>query len=277
MQCARPFEVKKKFYPYPVRVACGQCMPCRVNRTREWTFRLLAELPYHDGSSYISWTYDEEHLPCGGGLVKKHIQDAFKRLRKPLTKKIKYFTTGEYGEDSNRAHYHSIVFGLSHRDIRDNDIFGVQIVRKGSESIYQGGSVWPMGGVHVGTVTSDSIFYVTGYIRKKLNGKKGKEFYGNRTPPFQLQSLGLGLRWAEDNLEYLQQNLHVTMKGSKLGMPRYFKKKFWFDERRMMDLASEAEIEFLKECDERGVSPEAIRYQREKNYEARLAMKKNKL
>ncbi|MCL2440323.1 MAG: hypothetical protein FWD14_01150 [Treponema sp.] len=229
MQCSFPrtikikkpahaiFEFKTGVYKSPdigygyMKVPCGKCMNCRISRAREWATRLLHELDAWQGKGlFVTLTYDEEFLPPGGSLDKKELQRFFKRLRRDLNgERIKYFASGEYGDTSNRAHYHAIVY----YSCCSNDI---------KHSIKR---CWPLGHIKFGTVTYDSCRYVAGYITKKLNGPAGEAHYNGRTPPFQLQSQGIGLEWAEKNKKYLQNKLGITVKGVEVGLPRYYVKK----------------------------------------------------
>ncbi len=66
-------------------------------------------------SSYQAWyvtlTYNPEHLPPGGNLVPKELQDFLKRLRKNTKSTYRYLACGEYGErKTKRAHYHLVLF-----------------------------------------------------------------------------------------------------------------------------------------------------------------------
>lgn len=66
----------------PIKLPCGQCLGCRLDYSREWAVRCTHESLLHKENSFITLTYDDEHLPEDGGLVKKHWQDFCKRLRK---------------------------------------------------------------------------------------------------------------------------------------------------------------------------------------------------
>ncbi len=59
---------------------------------------------------YVTLTYNPEHLPPGGNLVPKELQEFLKRLRKNTKYTFRYLASGEYGEDKGRPHYHLILF-----------------------------------------------------------------------------------------------------------------------------------------------------------------------
>lgn len=109
--------------------------------------------------------------------------------------------------------YHAIVFGLKGLD--------EQVINE----------CWNKGFIKLGGVSQKSIAYVTGYVLKKYTKKKNKEVYGDfeRQPPFQLVSAGLGLRYALDNADMLQDNMECKYNGRSVGIPRYYQKKLELD------------------------------------------------
>lgn len=143
MKCSVPFTQGVAEF------GCGQCMPCRLNRRRLWTARLMLEARQHEHSVFVTLTYDKEHYPGDGNLDVREAQLFLKRLRFELQpRKIRYYIVGEYGERRGRAHYHAILFGVSDAD---------------KELISR---AWGKGLVHVGTVTPESASYVVSYVCK---------------------------------------------------------------------------------------------------------------
>ena len=65
-----------------IKLPCGRCIGCRLERSRQWALRLVHEKRFHEESAFITLTYDENNLPEGGSLEVKHFQDFMKRLRK---------------------------------------------------------------------------------------------------------------------------------------------------------------------------------------------------
>lgn len=174
-KCFSPFVTDgspRDGVPFP----CGQCLPCRINKRRVWTHRMILEASLWSDNAFVTLTYDEEHLPEGGILVKKHLQDYMKRLRRKLEPlKIRYYACGEYGTLTHRPHYHIIIFGYP------------------PSNIYA--KVWDFGHVEVGEVTPDSIQYVAGYVAKKIAYK-----FRDLVPEFALMSRrpGIGYQALED-------------------------------------------------------------------------------
>lgn len=169
MMCRKPYM--KGILAY----GCGQCMPCRVNRRRLWTHRILLESFMHEKSCFVTLTYDKEHLPEGNTLVPADLRNFFKRLRLRIAPhRIRYFGVGEYGENTSRPHYHAAVFGLGEED---------------SSEIT---SAWGKGHTLTGSLTKDSAQYICGYVTKKLT-KLGDPLLGGRFPEFSRMSRRPGI------------------------------------------------------------------------------------
>ncbi len=133
--------------PFP----CGQCLPCRINKRRLWTHRLMLESYLHAENIFITLTYADEYLPENATLVKGDLQRFFKRLRHYCrSAKIRYYACGEYGSKTRRPHYHAIIFGLGLSD-------GCLVAQ-----------AWPFGRVHVGDCNVHTAQYVAGYVTKKF-------------------------------------------------------------------------------------------------------------
>lgn len=185
MPCYHPIDAWRsasgiRFHPIidaqQIRLPCGRCIGCRLERSRQWAVRLVHEKRFHDESAFITLTYDEGHLPRDGSLNVKHFQDFMKRLRKRVEyTKLRFFHAGEYGEKRGRPHYHAIIFGVSFLegatefDVSDR---GDRTWRSPLLS-----EVWPFGLNRVGDVTFESCAYVARYITKKVTGPAAVAHY----------------------------------------------------------------------------------------------------
>lgn len=194
MECYNKIFIKGHYFP------CGHCMACKVNRTSEWTLRLCHELNSWSCASFVTLTYDDEHLPSDKGLHKKEVQNFMKRLRKYSKLKLRYYAVGEYGSKNlnengdykfyhrlGRPHYHLIIFGLDpllkkHRD------YVVEAWSKCPEFMFK----WKRYKNAIDIVNDKDIAYVCGYVQKKLYGKEAENTYIGIQPPFSLMSKGLG-------------------------------------------------------------------------------------
>lgn len=183
MLCKSPYMIG------PLPCACGRCMPCRVNKKRNWTMRLELELFHHKEACVVTLTYNDLNLPDGGQLEKTHAQLWLKSLRKVLApSKIRFFLAGEYGTETKRPHFHAILFGVS------------ALVAGGADG--RSGLVaktWKKGYFYVDKCSKEAIAYVAGYVTKKLTGSE-RESAGGLNPEFIRMSLrpGIGAKSAKD-------------------------------------------------------------------------------
>lgn len=250
MQCKKPIlllkGVDRYLYPDGLKVPCGKCYLCRIQKRKEWTMRLIHELNYWDKACFVTFTYNDKNLPENKTLVKTDLQKLFKRLRKAIEpRKIKYYACGEYGEPSRnvssfgrvyrtegeRPHYHAIIFGIGPDEY--------EIIEE----------VWNYGFVKIGCAEPDSIRYVSQYIDKKFTGDKAKAEYEqkNREPVFKIQSLGIGERFVLDHKDQFINNESITLFGVEQGFPRYYIKKLGLEKKQFRSsLIKRKEIERVK-------------------------------
>jgi hypothetical protein len=207
---------------------------------------------FQNRAVFVTWTYANEYLPPNGSLVKRDFQLMMKFLRFELCKRhgkdyrIKYFAVGEYGGVTKRPHYHAIIFGLGHRDFIDlsqpvNSQGFFDYHRIGKDLVIYKGilkDTWHRGRIVVGfDIFSGAPAYVSGYIQKKLNGIPGNLEYAatGRIPPFQLQSKGIGKRYAIDHADRLTATLEYNVKGHGRALPRYYRKVLNIDNVQLRD------------------------------------------
>lgn len=184
MKCGSPYQQIDRM-GFAKEYPCGRCLNCRINRAEEWTTRIKLELEdRRQQGDFLTLTFDDKRSTEQQQqlLTKRELQLFFKRLRK-AGHKLKYFACGEYGEKHERAHYHAIV------------------IRGDEEPTYD--KFWQFGDVFVGTVTSASARYVTGYLTKSNAIPPGKGTH----PPFQLQSQGMGKEWAKKHRHDVKEQI----------------------------------------------------------------------
>lgn len=188
MLCINPIEIKGHKFP------CGRCMPCRLNRTAEWTLRLSYELQCWETAAFVTLTYNDTFVPKAENgrltLVKSDLQKFIKRLRKNSGLKLKYFAVGEYGsaEKTHRPHFHLIIFGLNPLNQKHRDFISEAWPFCDQE-------LWTYRRRHnaIDVVNVHDIAYVCGYVQKKLYGHLADKEYDGILPPFSVMSQGLGL------------------------------------------------------------------------------------
>ena len=171
---------------------CGQCLPCRVNRRRIWTHRIMLEAAQYSDNSFVTLTYDEEKLPSDLSVSPKILSAFVKRLRKAYPNRLCYFGVGEYGDQTMRPHYHLALFNFA-SCARGQTRFS----RHGTPCCDQCSMVaqaWGFGGVMLGTLEPKSMAYVAGYVTKKMTSVEDERLEG-RLPEFARMSLrpGIGL------------------------------------------------------------------------------------
>lgn len=171
MLCDKPFMVGN------VPFGCGQCLPCRVNRRRQWMWRQYLESLCHDENCFVTLTYNEKHLPKDGSLEKDVVSVWIRSLRDAIRpKRIRYFVVGEYGEKTYRPHYHATLFGVSWLSKiprgSDYETFATTVDR-----------CWGKGFTSVAEFNELTAQYVAGYVVKKLGDQKDELLQG-RVPEF---------------------------------------------------------------------------------------------
>lgn len=233
--------IKSAFSDNILSLPCGQCMGCRLERSRQWAVRCVHESKCFEDNCFVTLTFAPEHLPENGSLCRKHVQDFLKRLRKKfgngvfvpfksafgggktLYKKdnIRVFYCGEYGDQLGRPHYHLCLFNLDFKDrvkwkkVNDFWYYTSEILSE----------LWKFGHSTVCDFSFETAAYVARYCTKKVNGKMAKEHYGDRLPEFAGMSLkpGIGKTWFD---KYAESDLfphdNVVSRGAKSKPPRYY-------------------------------------------------------
>jgi len=167
LKCKKPYVIRGMECP------CNKCMACRFNKRRVWTTRMLLESMCHPHAAFITLTYKD--LPPNGSLEKTEFQNFIKRLRQQMPDtKLRFFGVGEYGDSTQRPHYHAIIFGLP--------LDSEQHVSK----------AWGRGHTMVADCNQKTIQYVAGYCVKKMTSKDDPRLKG-RAPEFALMSRRPGL------------------------------------------------------------------------------------
>jgi len=224
-----------------VTIACGQCIGCRLERSRQWALRLMHEAALHLDNCFITLTYADENVPIGGTLVKQDFQKFMKRLRKKTPERIRYYMCGEYGDTFGRPHYHAILFGKTFNDL-------VELKRIDGAPLYTSKSLadtWGKGHVTVGDVTFESAAYVAKYCLKKVTGEAAHEHYErcdpltgeiyNVEPEYSTMSRrpGIAHEWFDKFKSDCYPSDFVISRNRKMRPPRYYEKLLEETDRKM--------------------------------------------
>lgn len=220
----KPSAANPAFVDRPTMVPCGQCIGCRLERSRQWAIRCVHEAKLHDANSFITLTYAPAFLPSDGSLSVREFQLFMKRLRKNLSKQgifVRHFACGEYGEKLGRPHYHACIFGY---DFPDKVLYEVN--HKG-QKLYTSDTLdlaWGKGLATIGELTFESAAYVARYVTKKVTGEKSFEHYGTKVPEFTLHSKkpGIGQAFFFKFKSDIYPHDEVIVRGRQMRPPRYY-------------------------------------------------------
>lgn len=226
---ARPDKFRLDKQGMTDQFPCGKCPPCLRKRQAGWLFRLKQEQLISKNASFITLTYDDEHLPKTEQgiptLNRKHPQLFIKRLRKivetyfPQTEKIRYYLCGEYGSITARPHYHAIIFNLPQEYLNHPEL----LTRD-----------WQMGNTMTCACNDATMTYVTKYIMKTMYHENDKT--DPRQKEFSNISKGIGGSYlSKATRSYYKVHLlpYLTVEdGERRTMPRYYKEKLYTEAER---------------------------------------------
>lgn len=189
---------------------------------------------------FVTLTYDQENLPVEDwvdtetgeifeqlptlerkdaqrfikSLKRSHnrfLEKKFGRSKEKPFKSIRYYLCGEYGSETNRPHYHVLLFNVHQ-----------EYVNKGKLH-----DVWNRGHVHIGTLNAKTIAYTTKYVMKKASNQS---LSNTVVPEFSLMSRnpGIGAGFEKSAL-WLKLSKKDTVRGpfGSQTLPRYYRDKIY--------------------------------------------------
>lgn len=199
----------------------------------------------HDKSIFMTLTYSDDYVPYivdseSGEMLQtlkpEHMTLFIKKLRRsveyhyPNNSKLRFYLCGEYGDKTERPHYHIILFGFEPSDkvlykttFRGDKLYNSEFLSK----------CWPYGFINFGAVTFESAAYCARYVCKKITGDMSEEYYRGRCPEFVRMSNrpGIGASWLKKYKSDVYPNDYIIIRdGVKVRPPRYFDILFerWF-------------------------------------------------
>lgn len=228
MRCNRPINTKNGLVP------CGRCLVCLQERQKQFAFRITKESENYSHKTFVTLTYDDDHLPRDGILYRPHIFKFLRKLKYRLPSKPAYAICGEYGGQLGRPHWHAIImcnlpaFDKIENYIRDSwtDDKGVLMCDEGV-------------GLHFQKVCDANIMYVCKYALK-LNDKNQKH---DRF----IVSQKMGRSYVPNERDLT--DLSVFNGNSRISLPRYYRDKLATDQKINGKLAQSdklAEIEMTQ-------------------------------
>lgn len=287
------FKPQKRGKGEFVHIPCGQCIECRLERSRLWAMRCMHEASMYESNCFITLTFNDYFVDPHLSLRKDIFQKFMKRLRKELVPKvpdywpkeyrddwfeaygIRFFHAGEYGEDFKRPHHHAILFNI---DLSDRVL---KVIRNGN-AVYESATIlklWsdPISGESYGfheisDVTFETCAYVARYCCKKITGDDADEHYsfvdesGNfydRVPEFCSMSRkpGIGLRWYKkyrDTDGYGRGLIHIRGKVESK-QPRYYDNKYEIDCPEEYTIMKEKRLKKAKENDDNSFDRQKVK------------------
>lgn len=242
------FNPSQAMVDMPVILPCGQCIGCRLERSRQWAIRCVHEAQMHVDNCFITLTYDDAHIPSGRTLILRDFQLFMKRLRKKYNNKIRFFHCGEYGDLEGRPHYHAILFG---HDFADKKLWKNNL----ENPLYRSNDLellWPYGYSSIGAVTFQSAAYVARYIMKKVTGENAAEHYEyvdldgeihERKPEYTTMSRrpGIGSTWLHAYQSDVFPADFIVLEARKMQPPKYYDRQL-----EITDLKEHNRIKFQR-------------------------------
>lgn len=209
-----------------IEVECGKCLNCINNKKKEKALRLIQEMNNYKFKLFITLTMDEiQATRSKSGLTSldknmftlyiKKLQYWEKKYNMKIAKdnsmKMKYISCGEYGEKSERAHYHIVLLTNSfiHHKIK---------------------TLWKLGHVEMETVKDvRAVYYTAGYTDKKIQTyfkNKYKKDLDDREIAFLKVSRGNGKKYIEEKVaEITADKYYIESFNGKNKIPTYYKTK----------------------------------------------------
>ena len=229
----------------PVAVPCGQCVGCRLERSRQWALRCLHESKLYEENCFITLTFNDQHLPADWSLNHDHWVKFYKKLKSRVAyhvsdekaEGIRFYMCGEYGTRYGRPHYHACLFNYDFPDKK------YKRVNQVGDKIYTSellDDVWGQadaGMCEIGSVSFESAAYVARYIMKKVTGDEADVYYTyvddygevhNRKPEYTNMSRrpGIGKGWYEKWSKDVFPADYIIHNGVKHRPPRYYEGLF---------------------------------------------------
>lgn len=234
---------------------CGQCIGCKLDRSREWAIRCVHEAQYHDSKCFITLTFAKDPV----SLSHTYFQKFIKRLRDRLDLYAEYndqgdminpglmfYMAGEYGSVYDelgrkkdgllgRPHFHAILYGYEFPDRKFYKKSPSGIPMYNSDLL---DDVWGLGYATVQDFSIEAAAYVARYVTKKITGAAAATHYEKVSPQtgevftvepeYNRMSLkpAIGKRWIQDHQSDAYPKDFITYGGIKFKPPKYYDKIF---------------------------------------------------
>lgn len=221
-----------------VTLPCGQCIGCRLEKSRQWAVRCMHEASLYESNCFLTLTYSDEFLPRYNSLDYDAPVLFMKRLRKEFGSDIRSYGCAEYGEKFSRPHYHLCIFNF---DFPDKELWK----KNGENSLFTSKKLqklWPFGHSSCGSLTFESAAYVARYVTKKITGKVAAQHYTEIDPKYGeirerlperaicvSRRPGIGRTWFDQFGKNTFEKDFVILRGKKMRPPKYYDRLFDID------------------------------------------------
>lgn len=206
-------------------VPCGSCAGCLLERAGQWAVRCAHEASLWPVNSFVTLTYDSEHVPRvrgsnGHAYFTLRPQDvvaflkALRRARAP--QRLRFFQCGEYGE-LGRPHHHLLLFNCGFPDatLWRTSSTGLPLFRSAELE-----KLWSFGHSSVGSVTRESAGYTARYTLKKVGSSV---VHGVQPYVTMSRAMGIGKEWFRRfHGDVTAYDAIVHRGGKKSRPPRYY-------------------------------------------------------
>lgn len=225
---SKTYETYKKYgsvksYMDSLKLPCGNCLGCRIDKLALWTARCNYE-EIKGANAFVTFTYDDYHLPYNDGslfptLKQEHLHKFIDNIRHKVKampvlplhcrKNFSFFASGEYGDTFKRPHYHVLFFGLDFMAFKH--LFD---------------TTWENGFVKSLPIISGGVRYVVDYFTKNLvSGDKAVQDYDSLgiERPFKSCSRGLGSELFYTHREEIRKGDVLKIGSRIIPVPLYYK------------------------------------------------------
>jgi hypothetical protein len=223
------FNQKEGYLDRPLKLPCGQCIGCRLEKSRQWAIRCAHEAQMYENNAFITLTFNDDF--CPNSLDVRHFQLFMKRLRKKYGSGIRFFHCGEYGEKHFRPHYHACLFNHDFMDKKPWKITNGHTIYRSAEleGLWSCPTTYASYGYSsTADVTFQSAAYVARYIMKKITGEASDAHYEGKKPEYTTMSNrpGLGKAWLNQYSSDIYPGDFVVINGKKMRPPKYYDIQF---------------------------------------------------
>lgn len=216
-----------------ITLPCGKCIGCKTDRATQWAVRAEHEASMWRHNSFLTLTYDDEHLPKDQALTPGDLTLFLKRLRKHANSTrsvidrdssagIRYLACGEYGALFARPHYHVLAFNCGFRD-------AYAIGKSRGHTLYESpelSRLWGAGIANFGKALPSSAAYIAQYSLKKQRLANYVDADGvyRQEPFFRVSTRpAVGAHWLETYATDVQHGYIVGKDGRRHPIPRYYR------------------------------------------------------